>query len=136
VRILWVEDQFEENKAFLRAAENAYGASVEWAGSVAEAYRKMEDGDRYDVIVVDLKIPLGDDDAVAHLSDTDFNGQYVIIRLEEQSYVSEGKVICLTNFVVDATSILREKPVRIVRKAGYLREFVEAIGYASNATTP
>lgn len=60
-RILWIEDDYYAIKGLVRPLEKA-GFQIDAATSAIEGYHKARRWQLYDLIVVDLILPLSDDD--------------------------------------------------------------------------
>ncbi len=60
-RILWIEDDYYAIKGLVRPLEKN-GFQVDAATSAIEGYHKASSWQRYDLIVVDLILPLSDDE--------------------------------------------------------------------------
>lgn len=126
MNVLWVEDQFDENFHLFRVLERR-GETVELAGTVAEALRKLMDGTVFDLVIVDLRIPLGEGDPVSGMPDGNDNGRHVLKHLVSSGFISRGRAVCLTNFVLAASTMGLDAAIQIVPKASYLKDFEEAI---------
>jgi CheY-like chemotaxis protein len=59
-RILWIEDDYHVVKGLLRPLEKI-GVQIDVATSALDGYRMLTKQQRYDLIVVDLILPLTDD---------------------------------------------------------------------------
>jgi CheY-like chemotaxis protein len=125
MRVLWVEDQIEDNQEVWRKLE-AHNTTVAVASSVAEAFVKL-DGESFEQIILDLRVPLGDSATVEHLRDIDYNGVYIVEYLERKNLLGFVPVCALTNFPTVANHYFAGKPVKVLQKATFLQEFEEII---------
>ena len=92
-RILWIEDDYYAIKGLMRPLERA-GFQVEAATSAVEGYTKAHRWQSYDVIVVDLILPLSDDDHTLPDSVKSWRGEeYVGVGLLKW-LLAELKVTC------------------------------------------
>lgn len=125
MKILWVEDQVEDNMSFYRILGRR-GDSVTHASTVQEAIVALRD-DLFETVVLDLKIPLGEGPDVEDAEDSDFNGKHVLSHLQSEGLLEIVRVVCLTNFWEMAAEELKFYNVEIVRKAIYLSDLEKVI---------
>jgi CheY-like chemotaxis protein len=130
MKILWVEDEPKDSEAWVRAVNEELpargGGNIAFAGTVDETVR-MLDADRYDVVVLDLNIPLGPDTS-RRWRDGNLNGKYVVKHLAETERLASIQVICLTNLALLARTELGEVPgIKILPKGSFTAELKKAI---------
>jgi CheY-like chemotaxis protein len=79
----------------------------------------------FDVIILDLNIPLGRD-APDELIDGHLNGKHVVTYLDKEQRLPALRVLCLTNFYERARNELGDKAV-IVKKGTFVADFLRAV---------
>lgn len=87
-RILWIEDDYYAIKGLVKPLENE-GFIVDIAVDGIEAYKKLDDLQAYNLIVVDLIIPLSDYDGEVCPAD--------VLIWDEEEYLGIGLVKWLVN---------------------------------------
>lgn len=125
MRVLWVEDQVEDNQEIWRRME-AHSTEISVVSTVSEALAMLAE-ESFDHIVLDLRLPLGDNPIVDKLSDIDYNGVHIVEFLESRGVLGQVPVCILTNFIAVAHSRFSKKPVTVLQKATFLRDFEEII---------
>jgi CheY-like chemotaxis protein len=126
MNILWVEDQPAITRQYWTILQK-HGDSVRQATNVDQAFGYLEN-EEFDIIILDIAIPLGVSPAVDDLKDTDFNGQYVVDRIRKDSLFLISRILCLSNFTTMVATIFEGVPVEVLPKNAFLREF-EALIY-------
>jgi CheY-like chemotaxis protein len=126
MKILWVEDQPGDAREYW-AILKRHGDTVWQATNVDQALNYL-DAEVYDIIILDIAIPLGISPAVGHLEDTDYNVQYVVDRIRQDGLFEISRIVCLSNFSPMVPVIFKDLPVQVIAKNSFLREF-EAVIY-------
>jgi CheY-like chemotaxis protein len=125
MKVLWVEDQPADYREYWSILQD-HGDQVVVATTVDQALSFLQ-SDVFEVIILDIAIPLGDSPTVADLEDTDFNGRYVIDWIRRESVHEVSRIVCLSNFIAVAGQLTEGLPVQVLHKAAFLNEFEELI---------
>jgi CheY-like chemotaxis protein len=120
MRILWVEDQIEDNRTIYEVL-NIHEDPVRIASNVQQALTLLST-ETFDLIVLDLNIPLGTGDRADKLEDLHFNSRHVAEEISKFYRDRKMRIICLTSFWEDAKLELEPFGVQVVRKTAYLNE--------------
>jgi len=88
-KILWIEDDYYNYQSLFRPLEQK-GVVVEHALSAAEGYKKARNWKNYDLIVVDIILPLTKDSAPIAEE---------VLRWEKEEYLGIGLVKWLRNTI-------------------------------------
>jgi len=104
----------------------AHSTEISVVSTVSEALAMLAE-ESFDHIVLDLRLPLGDNPIVDKLSDIDYNGVHIVEFLESRGVLGQVPVCILTNFIAVAHSRFSKKPVTVLQKATFLRDFEEII---------
>jgi len=128
MRILYVEDEPNDYIIYIRAVTaeaNRRGGTLDHAPTLEDALRQVQAGD-YDVIVLDLNIPLGEDCRPGYV-DSDLNGLYLLGYLKDQGN-DRTRVVCLTNYMLRARTELEQFPrIKILPKSCTRDAVVKAV---------
>ncbi len=127
MKILWVEDHIEDNRALQDRVLECQG-DVLTAANLQLALRILETHGRFDRYIIDLKIPLGPD--IEGYEDTDYNGTYILDRLKEKG-VALKHIVCLSNFSLEASGLVKKFGVRTINKGAFHTELIDALGLTS-----
>ncbi|NOZ62285.1 MAG: hypothetical protein GXO74_11435 [Calditrichaeota bacterium] len=104
-RILWIEDEAKDQLIEYVAPLLRAGHFVELVGDASEAYQRLNEA-RFDVIIFDLLIGIGDD----FVADTDYPGLDLLIKLfrddSKAPRIDKNRVIVFT--VVTNPNIIDE----------------------------
>lgn len=114
-KILWVEDDHYAIKGLLRPLELA-GFHIDVASSAVEGYRLAQKWQEYDLFVVDLILPLSDDD------------EEVIPQVRSWDH-EEFLGIGLTKWLKDDLKV--DRPVLIMSVVGDISARINLDGYTS-----
>lgn len=101
MRVLFVEDEERDYRLYIEAvgvAAKTRGCAVDLVQSLEDALRCVQ-AESYDVIVLDLNIPLGANCPVGYV-DCEFNGKYLVGHLRDQG--ATPRIVCLTNYALEA----------------------------------
>lgn len=110
MRVLFVEDEPNDYLMYIEAicAEAAQrDGEMDHVRTLEDALCRLQ-SDPYDVVILDLNIPLGEDCPEGY-KDCEMNGKYVVDYLHSQG-ASHVRVVCLTNYALRARSELRPFP--------------------------
>lgn len=114
-KILWIEDDHYAIKGLLRPLELA-GFQIDVASSAADAYQKVQDWQQYDLFVVDLIIPLSDDDREVIPE---------VREWEKEEFLGIG----LTKWLKDVQKV--DRPILIMSVVGDIPTRINLEGYSS-----
>ena len=119
MRILWVEDELDDNRTYYDTLIRP-DTEIRLASTVHEALTLLQ-STHFDLIIVDLNIPIGNGPLMESYPDGDLNGTYVV-EYVWRTVASQARIICLTNFWEKVGDQLKPWNVEIVPKVAYLKE--------------
>ena len=125
-RILWMEDDYYAIRGLMRPLE-LEGFKIDVATSVSECYIKGQAWTVYDMIIVDLILPLSNDEniPVEITKWIDENMEYPGIGMVKW-FIEEKKVDCpllilsVVNDVFERFQLPKNKSIKILSKKGIL----------------
>lgn len=124
MRVLFVEDEPNDYLMYINAvsAEAAQrGGEMDHVRTLEDALRRLR-SDPYDVVILDLNIPLGEDCPEGY-KDCEMNGKYVVDYLHTHD-ASHVRVVCLTNYALRARGELRPFPSMTILAKSCKRDVV------------
>ena len=124
MRVLWVEDQIEDNRTFYDVLARR-GSEIRLASTVQEAIVLIS-SETFDLVLVDLNIPIGTGEMVQRLEDSKYNGKHVV-EAARAKLGERVRVVCLTSFWEDGRDELGSLGVEQIPKVAYLSEFERLI---------
>lgn len=124
MQVLWVDDQPGDSPEFMRVLVER-GWHVTNARNVVEAIMCL-DSESFDLLILDIQIPLGPVGGDQRFEDLAYNGVHVYIRMSEKSCDKVPQVICLTNFEHAARQHLGSE-VTVLSKAIFIETFRKEI---------
>ncbi len=128
MRVLFVEDEPNDYMMYIKAVDaevTRRHGRMEHVPTLEDALRQVQAVD-YDVIILDLNIPLGED-CRAGYKDCELNGKYLLGYLKEHGR-GETRVVCLTNYTLRArTELSQFSNIEILAKACTRDALVKAV---------
>lgn len=121
MRVLWVEDEYRKSKPFYQVLYDR-GATIRFASTVSQALTWLEN-EAFDLLLLDLKIPLGLGLRQQGYEDSEFNGRHVLIAIDSSDRYTVLRRICFTNYQAQVKAILADHDVEIVHKSIRLDDF-------------
>jgi CheY-like chemotaxis protein len=110
MRVLFVEDEPRDYRLYIEAVAKVVterNGTLDHVRFLDETLRHLGEG-AYDVIVLDLNIPLGKN-CPDDYEDSELNGKYVVNYLRDHG-MTDTRIVCLTNYGLKARSELGEYP--------------------------
>jgi len=124
MRVLFVEDEPNDYLMYINAVSAEAvrrGGEMDYVRTLDDAMRRLETNP-YDVILLDLNIPLGEDYQGTY-KDCEMNGKYVIDYLRDHG-VTDTRVVCLTNYALRARGELGAFPNLMILPKACTRDVV------------
>lgn len=123
--ILWIDDCTDDYPGISRLLESK-GTSLRFAANVQQAFVILKDRS-FDLIVLDLNIPLGFGSEVDALADTHHNGVHVVHAFDDLLRSRGTRIVCVTNYESMAREVLARYNIDVAAKSDFMKDIAKHV---------